>query len=305
MEDENRPKTDSVVLFYDEIHDNIEHQITIYTHLRNQAQRLIRILIAAGAIIIAVASSDIIRLSDVTNLPRYHSQVASNLSVGVEFIELTSQVNILVGAVFLIIGIALVLDSFFWAAKVLQMRGLEPLMGEGSSKKVSVMTYSPNDDLENLDSSADRLQDRDAKKWLENNDDLIYTAKERLRLTYERLGGGVSFLIFGGLVLLVAEMGLGRLLALLDGAFVITIFGIVGWEMWKGWKWFCRWRDNEVNQEIVEAIWKSSGEKIADWPHGFLLPFLFLAVSYGFLFSLIMSLTWLLEVVIPFLQGIV
>ena len=305
MEDENSPETDSVILFYDEIHDNIEHQITIYTHLRNQAQRLIRILIAAGAIIIAVASSDIIRLSDITNLPRYHSQVASNLSVSVEFIELTSQVNILVGAVFLIIGIVLVLDAFFWAAKVLQMRGLEPLMGEGSRNEVNVVTYTPKDDLESLDLSEDRLQDRDAKKWLENNSDLLYTAKERLRLTYERLGGGITFLIFGGLVLVMAEMGFGRLLALLDGAFVITVISAIGWEAWKGWRWFRRWRDSEEKPELREAIWESSGEQIAEWPHGFLLPFLFLAVSYGFLFSLLVSLTWLFEVVIPFLQGVI
>lgn len=304
MEEMDSSESKSTILFYDEIHESISHQIAIYTHLRNQAQRLIRILIAAGAIIIAVASS-IVRLSDVTNLPRYHSQVASNLSVSVEFIELTSQVNILVGAVFLIIGIVLVLDAFFWAAKVLQIRGLEPLMGEGSRNEVSVVTYTPNDDLENLDLSEDRMQDRDAKKWLENNDDLLYRAKERLRLTYERLGGGISFLIFGGLVLVMAEIGFGRLLALLDGAFVVTVIGAIGWETWKGWKWFRRWQDKGEKQELREAIWESLGEKIADWPHGFLLPFLFLAVSYGFLFSLVVSLTWVFEVVIPLLQGMI
>lgn len=304
MGEEDRPGSDSTVLFYDEIHDSIDHQITIYTHLRNQAQRLIRILIAAGAIIIAIASSDIIRLLDISNLPRYHSQVASSLSVSIEFVELTSQVNILIGVVFLIIGVIFVLDSLFWATKVLLMRGLQPLMGEGSRNQVSVVTYSPNDDIAGLELSDDRLQDRDAKKWLENNDDLLYTAKERLRLTYERLFLGISFLIFGGMVLVMAQMGMARILALLNGAFIVAVIGGITWECWKGWNWLRGWRDNEEEGELKTAILESVGEKIADWPHGLLLPFLFITVSYGFLFSLLVSLIWLFEVVVPFLQGL-
>lgn len=304
MGHKDSPETDSAILFNDEIQDIIGHQITVYTHLRNQAQRLIRILIAAGAIIIAVASSDIIRISDIENLPRYHSRIASNLSVSPEFIELTSQVNFFIGGMFLITGLVLVLDSFFWAAKVLRMRGLQPLLGEASSTDVSVVTYSPTDDLDGLALEETERRDREAKEWLENNDSLLYTAKERLRLTYERLRDGISILLLAGVVLVSAQMGLGQILALIDGSFVVVVIGVSGWESWKGWKWFRSWR-KKGEFPFTEAAQDVLGEKISDWPHCVLLMFLFIFVYYAFIFSLISTLAWSFGVVFPFLSTLI
>lgn len=293
--------TESTLLLHDEVQSILDHQITVYTHLRNQSQRLIRILLAASAILIAIASSDIIKLIDISSLPRYHSQVASNLSVEVGFIEFTSQANSFVGALFLLIGIVLVLDSFLWASRILQMSGLEPLMGENSQIDVSVVAYGLGKDLENSD-LGDNV-DKVAERWLENNNNLLNAAKNRLQLTYERLGAGITFLLFGGIVLVVAQMGRGQILALLNATYVIALGSLICWETWKGWKWYVQRSRSKFQSSLLEDAEKTIWNRISGWPHPLLWPFLFMPIVYGFVFSLIVSLAWFFEVVLPALRS--
>lgn len=180
----------------------LHRQSDFYTHNKNQAYRLIQLVIGAGSILAIL----------LTNSAPFLSSLIENSqngflygSVPGEVEALVIQSGYLVAGCLMLLFTIYVIDSVQWSFNVLQTPKPQPGLGGNSNRSetlIEVGEYSSEKINDNQTMYHDQLSN-----WLNENKDMLEEMDKKLNRSYKNIALGSGLLITGGLTLFLSYSG--------------------------------------------------------------------------------------------------
>lgn len=194
----------------------LEGQSDSYTHVQNQAQRILRVLLASIAVVVAFTRTSLYQslyqLLSNLKIPEQQIKVAGGaVTHSSSFYRQFGELNLIIGVLLTIISAFLVADSAIQSFRVLREHPVQPTQEQGSTAFALAMR------METIPKSM-------YQQWARENSEKLERMNRRLQGAYARvLEAGLVFVvsvtILGGVY-----SGQGHLVALID--WILVAIGI-------------------------------------------------------------------------------
>lgn len=265
----------------------LEAQSDSYSHVQNQAQRILRVLLASIAVVVAFTR---------TSLYQSLYQILSNLKIPEQQIEVAGgavthsssfyrqfgELNLIIGMLLIVISAFLVADSAIQSFRVLREHPVQPTQERGSPAFALAMR------MESIPKSM-------YQQWARENSQKLERMNRRLQGAYGRVLEAALVFVVSVIILGGVYSGQGHLVALIDWVLVaigIISLGLILYNLGKAVTGSnSHWSEgvkNEINY-WVEGEFRSTPSAIAAY-------MILMVYTFIFVFALLSGLFWFMAV---------
>ncbi len=202
----------------------LENQIGMLQHLQDQAQRTIRILIAAAALTVAFLSrnQNLLQEFSIPKSPEPFAQTANQLGIPAYLVYEITIVNILISILLLMLSVLFIGQSFVHFVSILSPELLLPLSLETKNESLESVQ-----DLTRGNSPSPSINDKIS--WISRNELRLSKLSKKIDSGYMLIGGATGSLLTTIILLwLISDIEVGSLVYINIFIFVMFTAGFLG-----------------------------------------------------------------------------